>query len=181
MTNKKLTLFMRDQRDPPPGLADTFEWNADPDSTGSLTPNGPHDQRFSNVVERAMDVKWIQWNGTVIYVERNNASLTKAVIAYEAQISDAPVFGEGFIYSRVLASVQQISLGTGHFVYEIDSGMPSTVGNGKDILFSIPKFEGLGAGLRGKGNLYLNVQARNIIQLGSDEIDINFIADLWYI
>jgi len=181
MTNKKLTFFMRDQRLPPPGIADEFFWDADPDAVGSLEPNGPFDMRFSNVIEKSLDIKWIAWNGGIVYREENNASLTKACITYEAQISDAPEFGEGNIYSRVVATLQQISLGTGHFTYEIHSGMPSLVGNGRDTLFSIPKFEGLGAGLRGKGNLYLNVQARTIIQLGADEIDINFIADVWYV
>jgi len=181
MTNKKLTFFMRDQRDPGTVAGDLLTWDADPDAPASLTPNGAFDMRFSNVVEKSIDVKWISWNGGLVYREESNPSLSKANVTVEAQISDAPEFGQGNIYSRVVGTLQFISLGTGHFAYEINSGMPVREGNGRDTLFSIPKFEGLGAGLRGKGNLYLNVQERTIQQTGSDEIDINFIADVWYV
>jgi len=166
----------------PPATGNRFFWNADPNSTGAIEPNIRFDQRFSNVIEKALDIKWINWNSHIIYREDTAIVVSHLASIYEAQISDAPVFDEGFIYSRIAGQLQQIELTTGHFETKAITGTPFTVGNGRDTLFSIPKFEGLGAGLRGKGNLYLNVSTKTIIVIGAlAQVDINFTADVWYV
>jgi hypothetical protein len=126
-----------------------------------------------------MDVKWVNWNPVILYHEIAGAGNTY-LGTYEAQLSDAPVFGEGSIFSRCINGVSvKTSVGNASSI-DIRTA-PLMMGNGRDTLFNIDKFIGLGAGLRGRGNLYLNVRAFTDFVVGANRfVTVNYTVDVWY-
>jgi len=173
---KKITLFILDQSTNVVAPQNrTF--HADQQFTVN-PPDIDSMQRFTNIIEKSLDVKWINWNCLMDW--DNQLAPDRIIVQLEAQLSDMPFFNQGNIYDRVMYHLQYRDSAT---VAEGNNstGHPIQKGNGRDTLFNVEKFRGLGVGEQGRGSVYLNVNLFTFQSGGTArQLRTDVVCDLYY-